>query len=70
MKKLLSIVVLGLLLSFNTSANITGLYSGKLKYLTFSESGIRKDENTKNKVIKKLIKTNLLKIIINFIIQD
>ena len=25
-------MVLGLLLSFNTSANITGLYSGKLKY--------------------------------------
>jgi hypothetical protein len=32
MKKLLGIMVLGLMLSVNAYANITGLYSGKLKY--------------------------------------
>ena len=32
MKKLLGIMVLGLLLNSNAFANITGLYSGKLKY--------------------------------------
>ena len=33
MKKILGIIVVGLLLSVNAYANITGLYSGKLKYL-------------------------------------